>query len=226
MPHIEEGSVRGLLLDPNDQNDLEHVGHPIRYPRGSMLFGEGEETDFALLIRKGYAKITLGSKERIVSIRGPGEVVGELAAIEAEPRSASAFAMTDIDALYVSGKAWKRFLTERASVMYKLILLLADRLRESTRKQAEMGSLALERRVAVSLLELAEMMGEEDPNGVAIGISQAELAGLVGTSRETVSHVMRQLKQNGTALTARQRITVCDRVKLSQIAAGEMILSY
>jgi CRP/FNR family cyclic AMP-dependent transcriptional regulator len=215
-----------LRLAPDVQEDLEAVGHPIRYPRGSILFGEGEETDFALLIRKGYVKITVGSRERIVGIRGPEEVVGELAAIEEQPRSASVYAMTDVEALYVSGSEWRKFFGDHASVMHSLVLLLAHRLRESTQKQAESGSLALERRLAMRLLELASLMGDEETGGTAINISQAELAGLVGTSRETVSQVMRQLRQRGIALTGREKITVCDRVKLSQVATGEQILSY
>jgi CRP-like cAMP-binding protein len=215
-----------LLLAPGDRDDLERIGHPIRYPCGSVLFGEDEGTDFALMIRKGYVKITLGSKDRIVSIRGPGEVVGELAAVESQPRSASAYAMTDVDALYVSGIAWSGFLDDHPAVMRSLILLLAGRLRESTRKQVEIGSLALERRVAKNLLELASMMGDEDINGTVISISQAELAGLVGTSRETVSQVMRQLRQRRIVLTGRQKITICDQVRLGQVANGETILSY
>jgi CRP/FNR family transcriptional regulator, cyclic AMP receptor protein len=215
-----------LRLASDAQEDLEAVGHPIRYPRGSILFGEGEETDFALLIRKGYVKIAVGSKERIVGIRGPEEVVGELAAIEEQPRSASVYAMTDVEALYVSGSEWRKFLSDHVSVMHSLIILLAQRLRESTRKQVESGSLALERRVAMNLLELASMMGDKGVDGTVIGISQAELAGLVGTSRETVSQVMRQLRQRGIALTGRQKITICDKGKLSKISTGEIILSY
>lgn len=215
-----------LRLDPGAQEDLEGVGHPIRYPRGNILFGEGEETDYALLIRKGYVKIAVGSKERIVGIRGPEEVVGELAAIEKQPRSASVYAMTDVEALYVSGSEWRKFVDDHVSVMRSLILLLAYRLRESTRKQAESGILAIERRVAMSLLELASLMGDDEVGGTVIGISQAELAGLVGTSRETISQVMRQLRRRGIALTGRQKITVCDKAKLSQVATGERILTY
>ncbi len=215
-----------LRLESGDRDELERVGHPIRYPRGSILFGEGEETDFALLIRKGYVKIAVGSKERLVGIRGPEEVVGELAAIERQPRSASVYAMTDVEALYVSGVEWRKFLNNHISVMHNLVLLLAHRLRESTRKQAESGSLALERRVAMSLLELGSLMGEKDTNGTVISVSQTELAGLLGTSRETVSQLMKQLRDRKIAITGRQKITICDEVALSQVASGDRILSY
>ena len=213
-----------LLLGQRDRDDLELIGHPIRYPRGSILFGEGEETDFALLIHKGHVKITVGSRERIVGIRGPGEVVGEMAAIEAEPRSASVYAMTDVEALYVSAAKWREFLDAHPSVMRGLLLLLAGRLREATRKQAEAGYLALERRVAMSLLELAEMIGESDEDGISLVISQAELGGLVGTSRETVSQVIGQLKQWGIIRTGRQRVLIHDQEKLSAVASGDVIL--
>jgi len=222
------GSARhqrpGLLLGQKDRTDLELIGHPIRYPRGSILFGEGEQTDYALLISKGHVKITVGSRERIVGIRGPGEVVGEMAAIEAQPRSASVYAMTDVEALYVSAANWREYLDTHPLVTRSLLLLLAHRLREATRKQAESGYLERERRVAMGLLELAEMMGETGEDGISLAISQAELGGLVGISRETVSQVIGQLKQWKIIRTGRQRMLICDQDKLAAVASGDTIL--
>lgn len=215
-----------LLVSEDDRAELEHVGQPVRYSRGNLLFGEGEDTDFALLLRKGYVKITVSSPDKIVGIRGPGEVVGEMAAIEGSPRSASVYAMTDIEALFVSATAWCSFLETHASVALSLVRLMANRLQEATRKQVAQGNLAIERRVAMSLLELSNMIGDFDAHGVNVGITQNELAGLTGTSRETVSQIVGQLRKCGIVETGRQRITICNSGRLSQLARGEINLSY
>jgi CRP/FNR family transcriptional regulator, cyclic AMP receptor protein len=216
-----------LPLNDKDRAELDQVGQPVRYSRGNLLFGEGEETDFALLIRKGYVKIAVGAPDKIVGIRGPGEVVGEMAAIEGSPRSASVYAMTDIDALFVSATAWRDFLETHASATLSLVHLMSTRLREATRKQVAQGNLAIERRVAMSLLEVSEMVGEPvSHGGVNIGITQSELAGLTGTSRETVSQMIGRLRERGVVRTGRQQITICNVAELTRLAHGEISLSY
>jgi CRP/FNR family cyclic AMP-dependent transcriptional regulator len=216
-----------LLVDEGDRAELEQVGNPIRYSRGNLLFGEGEETDFALLIRKGYVKITVGSPDKIVGIRGPGEVVGEMAAIEGSPRSASVYAMTDIDALFIPATAWRHFLETHASAALNLVALMSKRLREATRKQVAQGNLAIERRIAMSLIDLGERIGEPaDPATTRLDITQNELAGLTGTSRETVSQIVGQLRDRGIVRTGRQRISICNADELARLARGEISLSY
>jgi CRP/FNR family transcriptional regulator len=100
------------------------------------------------------------------------------------------------------------------------------RLREATRKQIELGELAIERRVAKSLCELAEMMGDREEKGVAVRISQAELAGLAGTTRESISRLLGRTWGEEITLPGRQKIIIRDQGKLAKIASGELILSY
>ena len=81
--------------------DLQKIGHVIRRPAGSAFMLEGEYGDFALLIRKGHVKVTAGQPPRIIAIRGPGDIVGELAVLRRQPRSASVFAFDDVEALHL-----------------------------------------------------------------------------------------------------------------------------
>ncbi len=215
-----------LLLDPDAQAHLERLGRPYRYPRGRLLFGEREPSDFAVYLRKGYVKITVGGPNNIVGIRGPGEVVGEMAAIEKQPRTAGVYAMTEVDAVFVPAGEWIDFVRHDWSFTQSVLRLMGMRLREATRKQVELGELAIEQRVAKSLSELAEMIGDREEKGVAVRISQAELAGLAGTTRESISRMLGKIWGDEITLTGRQKIIIRDQGKLAKIASGELILSY
>jgi CRP-like cAMP-binding protein len=215
--------MRMELLTEEESTALEGVGHSIRYTSGSILFGEGEETDFTLLIRKGHVKVTSGTSEHIVAIRGPRETVGEMAAIDGEPRSASIFAMSEVEALYIPGRAWLDFLYEHPRVMHALLQAVGERLREATRKQAEHGYIGVEQRLAKGLVELQRKIGEPVPDGVAIGpLSQVELAGLVGASREAISQVMKTFRLRDVVATGRQKVIIRDLETLKKIARGEL----
>jgi CRP/FNR family transcriptional regulator, cyclic AMP receptor protein len=211
--------VAELPLDPRAQEELKRCGYPRLYPRGDLLFGEGERTDFAVLLCQGYVKIAVGSRDRIVGIRGPGEIVGELAAIEEQPRSASVYAMNDVEAYWVPGDKWRDFVKDEWEFTIGVLRLMANRLREATTRQAELGSLAIEQRIAKNLLDLEDKIGEQEPAGIAVYLTQAELASLTHTTRETVS---RQVKAWGSKilLPGRQKFIIRDSDTLRRIAKG------
>jgi CRP/FNR family transcriptional regulator, cyclic AMP receptor protein len=208
-----------LPLDPRAQEELKRCGYPRLYPRGDLLFGEGERTDFAVLLCQGYVKIAVGSRDRIVGIRGPGEIVGELAAIEEQPRSASVYAMNDVEAYWVPGDKWRDFVKDEWEFTIGVLRLMANRLREATTRQAELGSLAIEQRIAKNLLDLEDKIGEQEPAGIAVYLTQAELASLTHTTRETVS---RQVKAWGSKIRVplRQKFIISDSDALRRIAKG------
>ncbi len=165
------------LLTDEGRLALEAVGHSIRYTAGSILFGEGEETDF-----------TLG----------------------------------EVEALYVSGRVWREFLYTHPRVMHALLQSMSRRIRESTGKMAD-SHLGVERRLARGLVELAEKIGDRAGDEITIGpLSQREVAGLIRASRESVSHVIRALRERNVLSTGRQRIVVHDLEVLRKIAAGDL----
>jgi CRP-like cAMP-binding protein len=186
-----------------------------------MLFAEGERTDFMLLIRTGHVKVTSGSVSHTVAIREPGDTVGEMAAVDGEPRSASVFAMDDVEAIYVPGRVWLEFLTGRPIVLLALLRMTNQRLREATSKQVA-GYLSIEQRVAGALVELADKIGQPLDGGTAIkGISQQELADMVNASRESVSQTMRALRQHKLLTTSRYKLTITRLTELREIADGD-----
>jgi len=216
-----------LRLDNAAQADLDRIGQPLQRGPGVLLFAQDEETDFAIFIRKGYVKITLGSPDYIVGIRGPEEVVGEMAAIERKPRTASVYTMTDFDALLIPADAWLTFLKDHWLVTQSMLQLLAARVREYTEKHVESGDLATEQRLAKRLVELAAMIGTRDEGMITVVISQAELASLAGTRRETVSKLLaklgpdrRKVGREPVLEPRRQRIVITGWDELNRIADG------
>ncbi len=210
------------LLTAEEVSVLEDAGPVIRYPAGSVLFGENEETDFALLVRAGHVKVQTGASRRVVAIRGAGEIVGEMAALRRKPRSASVLALDDVEALYLPADSWLRFLYEHPRAMHAQLIAVEERLEEATRKTADSG-LGIEQRLAKALLELASGgLGRSTPDGIVLRFGQRELADLVGASRESIVQVIREFKRRGVVTTGRQATILRDMTALGVIARGEV----
>jgi CRP/FNR family transcriptional regulator, cyclic AMP receptor protein len=208
--------------------ELERVGTVIHRTPGSLLFGEGEETDFALVIRKGTVRIAKGGSGRVISLRGAGQPVGEQAAIRKKPRSASVYAIDDVEALLLSAPAWRQFLYSNSRAAVALLALSYDRQDESDRKLVESSSLAVEQRLARQLIDLVDDkgLGERSGDGIALKpFSQVDLAQLIGASRDAVVPVIRALKKSGIVATGWKQIIIVDPVALRGIARGERIAS-
>jgi CRP/FNR family cyclic AMP-dependent transcriptional regulator len=205
------------LLTDEEEADLKGV--LINRPRGSVLMVEGERTRDAMLILSGHVKVTAGGSNRIVAIRGPGDIIGEMASLTARPRSASAYAVEDVSLFVVSGDDWVEFLSGHPRVCLALLKLMDSRLGETTSKFSQVSSLSVEQRLASALLEIARKLGRNDPRGMAIhGMSQRELAGLIGASRESVAVAMSRFRTHQLVATGRERITVLDAARLREIA--------
>jgi CRP/FNR family cyclic AMP-dependent transcriptional regulator len=212
---------RTTLLAEEDREELETLGDLMLRPKGTMLIGEGERTDFMLLIRVGHVKVTSGSVTHTVAIREPGDIVGEMAAVDGKPRSASVFAMDDVEAFYVPGRVWLEFLLRRSTVLLALLQMTNQRLREATSKQVA-GYLSIEQRVARALLELVAKIGQPVGGGIAVtGISQQELADMVDASRESVAQLLRALRQHKLITTSNKKMTIFRLAELREIADGD-----
>ncbi|MGH2453677.1 MAG: Crp/Fnr family transcriptional regulator [bacterium] len=191
-------------------------GRRRRFRSGAMLFREGERSDGVLAVLSGRVKVsyfTDEGREIVLAVRGSGELLGELSTIDGEPRSATGTALGPVEALAVSGEAFTEFLQEFPRVSLVLLRTISRRLREATRRRIEYGSLDTTARVAARLVELADQYGEAFGSSVRIllPLTQEELAGWVGASREAVSKALRALRQRGWIETHRRGVTVLNR---------------
>jgi CRP/FNR family cyclic AMP-dependent transcriptional regulator len=121
-------------LTPAESDALEEMGEPGTYPPGSVIFEQGGTADCVLLLRGGHVRVVVAGpsgKEVVLAERGPGELLGDLAGIDGQPRSASVTALDEVRGLVVPLRAFRGFLMDHPRAAISLLELLSRRLRES-----------------------------------------------------------------------------------------------
>ena len=204
------------VFDPKELAALCAAGQVRRYRAGGCVFAEGDRSDHVFVIRRGKVKISSVSPEgyeTVLGFRSAGEIVGELAALDGRPRSAGVFAIEDVDGVLVSGERFRTFLQSHPAAALALLRRVVVRLREADRRRVEFGAYDVAGRVALLLLELAALYGLPSADGlggttISVPLTQHELAGATGASREAVARALRRLRQSGAIATERKRITV------------------
>jgi CRP/FNR family cyclic AMP-dependent transcriptional regulator len=156
--------------------------------------------------------VTDGGREGLLGIRVPGELIGEMSAIDAEPRSATATALEPVEVLVLSTEAFVAYLDRTPGVALILVRMLNRRLRDADRKRIEFLAQDTVGRVCSRLVELADRFGETEAGGthVDVAITQEDLAGWTGSSREAVIRALRTLRELGWIATRRRGVTLLD----------------
>jgi CRP/FNR family transcriptional regulator, cyclic AMP receptor protein len=214
------------FLDALSEEEAAYLrarGAKRRFPRGDALFREQEPSDRVMLLLAGRVKIAsvaVDGRESVLAFRGPGEVLGELSAIDGKPRSAGVTAVDPVVALVIPTRAFRAFLERSPRASLWILERLVARLREADRKRAEYGTSDTIGRVAARLVELAERYGRPSEHGVRIDlpITQEELASWVGSSREGVNKALHTLRGLHWVETERRSITVLDMEALRRRA--------
>jgi CRP/FNR family transcriptional regulator, cyclic AMP receptor protein len=217
-----EDRAQGLwnpLLSDEDQDALKPEAHAVSYPSGAVLTRAGEHSDYVLYLRSGHVKSCTQVPRSILGIHGPGSVIGDLASLTGEPRSADLVALTPIDVLHIPGDVFLKFLYANPEIHLALTRRLARRVRDLGEVQGE-SFLNSERRLARALLRIIDSgIGTEGEDGLVVaGFTQDDLADLARISRESVSAVMRQFKVRKTIATGRVKFTIRDIAAVEALA--------
>ncbi len=196
--------------------DGSHLpGSRRRFPRGTTLINEGDRSERMIIIVSGRTKVsyfTEDGREVLLAIRGPGDLLGELAALDGEPFSATVTALEDVDALMMTVDQFRTVLTQEPDVALCLFKTMSRRQRDADRKRIEFAAYDSVGRVASRLVELAETFGEETLDGlrITLPLTQEELAGWTGSSREAVAKALQSLRNRDLIETHRRGVTVRD----------------
>ncbi|MDR8415046.1 Crp/Fnr family transcriptional regulator [Nonomuraea sp. 3-1Str] len=201
------------MLTPEEVEALRAAGRPRRWERGSTVMSEGDTSDWVLVLTEGRVKVsshTSSGTEVVLAVRGPGALLGEMCAIDGSPRSATVTTLEPVAGIVL--RDFPAFLQAHGRVAVLLLRLVTGRLRDADRKRVEYGAFDTTGRVATRLLELADRYGEKTNGGVrvALPLSQDELAGWTGASREAVSKALRSLRDRGLIETGRRRVVIHD----------------
>jgi CRP/FNR family cyclic AMP-dependent transcriptional regulator len=215
-PRIEAGMATFLsALTPEDAAELTARGMSRTFERGQAVFHEGQLPDRVVLLRSGRVKVTSttpSGREVVLAFRGPGELIGELGAIDDEPRSATIVAVDPVEALTIPPRDFLAFLEEHPSASLALVRVLSQRLRDADAKRIEFAALNTLGRVAHRLLELCDRFGDPEDGSIriALPLSQEELAGWTGSSLESVGRALQTMRELHWIATRRREIRVLD----------------
>ena len=213
-------------LGADDRAALLAVVRERRLDTGEALFRHGEAGDSFALVGTGRFKLVAhasGGREILLGLRGPGELIGELAILDHGPRTADVVALEPATVGVGSAEALRHLLHQRPSVAMAIIQSLSARLREADDGRMAMATLAGHARVAVRLLELASRYGLAGSAGteIALPLSQDEIADWTGLSRPAVARALAEFRRIGCVTTGRRRLVITDLVGLQSCVETE-----
>ncbi|MDZ7727892.1 MAG: Crp/Fnr family transcriptional regulator [Dehalococcoidia bacterium] len=201
-------------LASEDVRALAGRGRLRRFKSGETIVREGEPGDALYVILEGAARVVMSSptgEEATVAHLGPGECIGEFAVLDGLPRSATAIATLNVSSVYVTREQFRIWLTERPEASFALLEELSLRLRRANQGLADQLFLGLAQRLARRLVTLATTQGTPATNGgLRIRITQAELASMLGVTRESVNKELQGFASRGWLSTSRGAVTVYD----------------
>lgn len=211
-------------LTPAEAEALESRATHRTYVRGHALFHEHGAPDRVVVLVSGFVKLSRVSedgREVILAIRGPGDLIGEQSAIDGRPRSATATALDEVTAVVLSREDFLALLEREPRTALVVLKMLSARLREADVGRMELSLQDATGRVAARILELSERFGARAEAGVEINlpISQEELAGWTGCSRDSVVKALQAMRSLGWIETGRRRITVLELDQLRRRTA-------
>jgi CRP-like cAMP-binding protein len=162
----------------------------------SVLFSAGEAGNGLYIIEAGLLKVVMestGGEERVISLLGPGEIIGELAMIDGLPRSALVVVLGDCSYRFISKESFQKFTASYPEFYRELARVLSMRLREADQALAAATFLSGKGRLARALLDIARYVGKPSGSGgvtLKYKISNSDLAAMAGMARENVSRVL------------------------------------
>ncbi len=208
-------------LGEGDIQRVVEVTVPRRFDAGEVVFREGDESDTCYVVRSGQARAVRGHPDgRTITLAnfGPGDIFGELAMFDSERRSATVEAVDNTEAIAILGGDMRRLLRQHPDIAVKLVGSLGRRLRETNERLARQSFQTVQSRVAAVL---AQLVAENRPEGVVAGdvlitSTQADLAQLAGSSRESASRFLAVLERAGIITQGRGKLTVHDAPALER----------
>jgi CRP-like cAMP-binding protein len=202
-------------LGAEELAEVAAVAVPRQFNGGEVVFREGDASDTCYIVRSGRARAIREHPDgRSITLAnfGPGEIFGELAMFDDERRSATIEAIEETEAIAILGGDMRRLLREHPDIAVKLISALGRRLRETNERLARQSFQTVQSRVASVLAQLVAAAREEGAGAgdVLITSTQADLAQLAGSSRESASRFLAVLERAGIISQGRGKLTVHD----------------
>ncbi|MGW2279204.1 Crp/Fnr family transcriptional regulator [Streptomyces sp. NPDC001770] len=215
----------GLLgrLDEADRGVLIGLGHGVTYPAGQITIREADRSDFALLLLGGMVKVTAHAqdgREALLAVRMAGDLVGELAGIDNQPRVGTVTACGTVLARYILRTELVECTRRHPAIGLALNASVVAKLRTATGRIVDFTGCDVLGRLARILHHLAVTYGRPGRHEARLPLSQPEMATLVGAAESSIHKALRALRKSGAVVTGYRSITILDLDHLARIAAA------
>ena len=202
-------------LSDSELKSIQELCKTRKYPKNSMIILEEEMGDVVFIVMSGTIKITRVNdegKEVILAMLGSGEVFGEMAILDGESRSANALSQENCEVVTINREDFLNLLKTNNKVSLNLMTEFAIRLRKSDQQIEALSLDDAEHRIGVSILNLAEELGVIRQGVVTVDNLpyQQDIANMAGTSRETVSRVMKIFEDRGLITKTGHKLSIPD----------------
>jgi CRP/FNR family transcriptional regulator, cyclic AMP receptor protein len=219
---LQRTAIFGVLPDSALRELAEMCLHR-NYRRDQFLWYQGDPGDYLVVILQGLVKVTVTSPredEMLIATLGPSDVVGELSVIDGGVRSGSVVALKPTTGIVIGRTPLIALIQRRPELLDVLLRSMGALVRRLTERATDLVFLDLAARVAKLLLREAEEQGGELRQGVPVdlGLTQTELAQMVGASRPAVNRVLQTLAARGSISIDGRKIIIQDTIALRRRA--------
>lgn len=212
-------------LSPEELASIDERMVSLAWAEDDPLYTAGEPAEHLYVLAAGRAKAsrpTPGGQDVVVDLLAPGDLFGALQALGQPTYSETVRALTTTCALRIDTQAFREVLTQHPQVALRVLDDTAALLAEARTGLTQQSTATVAQRVATTLLRLAEKFGQDRTGGgtlIQLPLSRADLAGMTGSTPESVSRVMSQLRKDGIIDSGRRWTSVLDRDRLAATAA-------
>jgi CRP-like cAMP-binding protein len=200
------------------------AARPVNIRTREVLFHAGDYGDGCYLVREGAVKACVVAKdgqERLLAVLGPGSLIGELALIDDEPRSATISALRPCSLLHLSKSSFFRVADANPMVYRQALKILTQRLRGTNDSMVAQGTVTVAGRVARAFVSLANGLGEKRKDGkilLAYKFTQNDIAGMAGVARENASRAINDLLRDGILAREGSHYVIAQMTELQDMA--------
>ncbi len=210
-------------VEPAAAEALAQTLESVEFPRGHVIFAEGEPGDRLYIITSGKVKIgrkAADGRENLLSIMGPSDMFGELSMFDPGPRTSTVTAVTDVRALGMGRPELRDWINKRPEIAEQLLRVIARRLRRTNNMLSDLIFTDVPGRVARALLQFAQRFGSQEAGLLRVthDLTQEEIAQFVGASRETVNKALADFAQRGWLRLEGKSVLILDPERLARRA--------
>lgn len=215
--------LKGMSLE--DAERIEAMSEIIKIKRRQVIFTPGDPSDKFYMLKSGLVKVsrvTEEGKELTLFFLSPGDVFGEAALVDKVPRNTLAQAYEDCVLQTIDRDAALRFMVGNPKFLLGITQLIADRRRRLENKIDNLLFKGAHSRLAGLFLDLSKEFGVRDSRGIIINLklTHREIANLIGSTRETVSFALLDMRKDGLIQTDGKRVVILDSERLEQLYEG------